>query len=169
MKTTKLILAVLLSLGMAQGVFADSASSSNSDNIEATVQGICRVDSFSLDFGAYDGLVAHATTPLDGTASIKVYCTKGTVGSVILSSGQNLVGSSRQMKSAAGDFLIYELYADSGRSQIWDASNGQGATASSKNVPLSGTDGFTAFGRVFSDQDIPAGSYVDTIQATVNF
>jgi spore coat protein U-like protein len=166
---TRLIILPILALAITTSAFAGTASSNNSDNIRTSVEGNCRVEAFSLDFGAYDGVLANATAPLDGTTSVKVYCTKGTVGTVALGVGQNLFEGSRQMRSAAGYFLKYGMFSDSARTSDWTNDSAQTATAVSKNVPLSGENGFTAYGRVFANQDVPAGSYVDTLQATVNF
>ena len=62
--------------------------------------------------------------------------------------------------------MTYELYKDGAHLNVW--STGTGA----QTVPAFSTDApqtLTVYGRITSGQDVPAGSYADTVVATVNF
>ncbi|MDQ6799482.1 MAG: spore coat U domain-containing protein [Acidobacteriota bacterium] len=146
---------------------ANPASTTATFNVTATVVGDCTVSAFSMNFGSYEPVVANAALPLDSTATINVYCTSGTTGSVALDNGSNFSAGKRQLKSAAGVFMTYEIYKDSGRTTVWNAVGINSATSANKAVPLGG--GFIAYGRIAAGQDIQAGAYNDTLQATVTY
>ena len=80
--------------------------------------------------------------------------------------GSNASGSTRRLKDAGTNFLTSEIYQDSGRSTMW----GSGANVlTPAAAPSKAARNFTAYGRVTANQDVPAGSYTDTVVATVNF
>ncbi len=135
--------------------------------INATVPAECTVSTTPVNFGSYDPVVANATTPLDSTGSVNVYCTKGTVATVALDSGSHASGTTRRMLGSAGDLLRYELYRDAGRSVIWNTTNTDSGASASKNTPINA--GFIAYGRIPAGQDVGIGSYNDTVLVTVNY
>jgi spore coat protein U-like protein len=121
--------------------------------ISATVNPECRVDTFNLLLGQYDPFSA---SPLTQTSSVKVYCTKTTTATLIsLDNGANASGLQKRM-AGSGAFLNYNatLAASSG-------------TSTSSLVPIGG--GITLNGTVPPLQDVPIGSYVDTLQTLVNY
>ncbi len=63
--------------------------------------------------------------------------------------------------------MTYEVYRDAPRTTVWNGVNVNSATSTSKNTALGG--GFIAYGRIPAAQDIPAGSYNDTLQSVVNY
>lgn len=114
----------------------------------------CRVDTFSLSFGNYSPFAVGA---LNQTSTVKVYCTKTTTSTLIsLDNGANASGAQKRMAGPAGSFLNYNatLAASSG-------------TSTSSIVPIGG--GITLNGTVPATQDVPTGSYIDTLQALVNY
>ncbi len=136
-------------------------------DVTATVLSECTISAFAINFGTYEPVVANAATPLDSTATINVYCTKNTAGTVTLDNGLNFSGGNRRMKNAGGIFMTYEVYRDAPRTTVWNGVNVNSATSTSKNTALGG--GFIAYGRIPAAQDIPAGSYNDTLQSVVNY
>jgi spore coat protein U-like protein len=146
---------------------ANPASTTSTFTVTATVVGDCAVSAFAMNFGTYEPVVTNAALPLDSTATINVYCTTGITGSVALDNGSNFLGGNRRMKSAAGVFITYQIYKDSGRTVVWDAVGVNSATSASKVIPLGG--GFIAYGRVAAAQDIQVGAYIDTLQAIVTY
>jgi spore coat protein U-like protein len=136
-------------------------------SVSATVTNNCTISTVALAFGSYDPVVANASTNLDGTGTVVVACTKGSTATIGLGLGSNASGSIRRMKDAGTNFLTYELYQDSGRSTVW-ANSGAGLL-SPVAAPSKAARNFTVYGRVTSNQDVPAGSYTDTVVATVNF
>ena len=153
-----------LALGMAAPALAQTASTTLA--VSATVAKNCSITTTAVAFGSYDPIVANATTPLDGTGSVVVTCTKGAGTRIDLGLGANASGSTRQM-AGGSDFLTYELYQDSTRSTVWGAGAGAGQTIAA--APSKAPRTFTVYGRVAAGQDVGAASYNDTVVATINF
>jgi spore coat protein U-like protein len=115
----------------------------------------------------YDPVVANAAANDDGTGTVTIACTKGTVATIGLGLGANALVNQRRMKDGAGDLLNYALYLDAGRNTIW------GTASPNLLTPVAAPDKtarpFTVYGRIPFGQDVPAGAYSDTVVATVNF
>ena len=146
---------------------ASAATATANLSVSATVTNNCTISTASLAFGSYDPVVAHASTDLDGTGTVTVACTKGAAATVGLGLGSNASGSTRRLSNGATEFLSYELYQDSGRTTVW--SNSGAGLYSPGAAPSKVARNFTVYGRVASNQDVTAGSYSDTVVATVNF
>jgi spore coat protein U-like protein len=77
--------------------------------------------------------------------------------------------SPRQMGSGANR-LSYNLYRDSGRSQVWGQTSGVDAgTITINGVPNNGSRNgtFVIYGRIPAQQSVGAGAYSDSVQITV--
>jgi spore coat protein U-like protein len=123
-------------------------------SVTATVVRECRVDAFNLLFGNYDPLSMTATT---ATSPVKVYCTKGSAPlSATLDTGANPNGAQPRMVSVAGTFLNYN-----------PALGSTAGSSTSSFVPIN--NGFPLNGTIPAGQDVPVGSYLDTLQATINY
>lgn len=151
----------------AFGTAASAATATANLGVSATVTNNCTISTAALAFGSYDPVVAHASTNLDGTGTVIVACTKGATATIGLGLGSNAAGSVRRMKDTGTNYITYELYQDSGRSTVWGTAGG--ALLSPGAAPSKTARNFTVYGRVASNQDVPAGSYTDTVVATVNF
>ena len=146
---------------------ASAATATANLSVSATVTNNCTISTAALAFGSYDPVVAHASANLDGTGTVTVACTKGAVATVGLGLGSNASGTIRRMTNGATEYLTYELYQDSGRTTVW-ANSGAGLYSPGA-APSKTARNFTVYGRVASNQDVTAGSYNDTVVATVNF
>lgn len=131
----------------------------------ATVSNACRITlSTDLDFGTVGALFANR----EQTSTIIVRCPSGTNWRLGLSNGSNASGNVRRMRSAAGNFINYELYKNAARSQRWgntpgtDTSDGTGA---GESTPLSQT----VYGRVPPQATAPAGAYSDMVTVTLTY
>ena len=162
---TGFVVGAVLAAGWAPDAHAASASANLT--VSASVTNNCTITTAPLAFGAYDPVVANASANLDGTGTVTIACTKGATTTIGLNLGNNGTGSTRRLGDGSSNFLAYEVYQDGGRSTIWG--NSGGALLTPPAAPSKAARDFTAFGRVPSNQDIPAGSYSDTITATVNF
>lgn len=161
------VAALALSLGsgavtplMAQG------TASTTFQVLANVTGVCAVSATDINFGTYDPIVTHQATPNDALGQIGVSCTTGVVAAVALDLGVNANGSTRRMAGSGGGFLTYEIYSDSNHADIW------GSGANEVVLPVSTSINervFTTFGRMPAAQDVPEGTYVDTITVTVTY
>jgi spore coat protein U-like protein len=141
----------------------EAAQQTSSFTVLASVTANCSIAAGALAFGPYDPVVTNASADLDVNSTITVACTKGSTGVVGLDNGVNASGTTRRMK-AGTNFLTYEMYNDSGRTTVWNASNTVSYTAASK-----ASTGLTLYGRVAAGQDVPVGSYSDTVVATITF
>jgi len=143
-------------------------SSSAQLTVTASVSKNCTITTAPVNSGAYDPVTTNASAALDGTGTVTVTCTKGAVATVGLNAGGNGQTGTRRMKSGSSstDYLNYQLYQDSGRSQLWDDAGNQLALGA---APSAKPRSFTVYGRVPGTQDVTVGSYNDTVLATVNF
>jgi spore coat protein U-like protein len=148
-------------------VRTNAATATANLGVSATVTNNCTISTAALAFGSYDPVVANASANLDGTGTVTVACTKGSTATIGLGVGSNASGSVRRMTDGSSNYLTYELYQDSGRSTIWG--NAGAGLLSPVAAPSKAARNFTVYGRVTSNQDVPAGSYNDTVVATVNF
>jgi spore coat protein U-like protein len=131
----------------------------------ANVPNRCTISTATdLDFGSVPGLIASAQ---DQTSSITLNCTRRTPWHLALDDGQHAAGGTRRMHlGGTGNYVAYDLFRDSARSQRW------GATTGSDTVPGTGSGGaqtLTVYGRVPAPQSVPAGQYRDTVRVTVTY
>src|SRR5438132_13834108 len=95
--TTKGVLLALLLCGTSG--LALAGSNTGSLSITATVAQTCSVSATStLAFGAYDPVVANASSALAGTGSVSIKCTKGyTANTIDLDAGTHDWGTQRRI------------------------------------------------------------------------
>lgn len=171
MKLVRTVAVVGVGAAMAFAGFvaptASAATATANLSVSATVTNNCTISTAALAFGSYDPVAANASTDLDGTGTVVVACTKGSTATIGLGLGANASGTTRRMTDGSSNFLNYELYQDSSRSTVW-SDTGAGLL-SPVAAPSKAARNFTVYGRVASNQDVPAGSYSDTVVATVNF
>jgi spore coat protein U-like protein len=161
-------LAAVATLALATSALAATATSNF--NVTASVTNNCTITSTTLAFGAYDPIVANATTPLDAAGSVDITCTKGAATTIGLSAGNNSASATtttRAMSNGAGGFLDYEIYSNAGRTTVW--TNSGAGLLTPPVAPSKATRSFPTYGRVPAGLDPDTGSYTDTVTATVNF
>ena len=154
-------------LAGAMGVFvplssSPAATATATFQVSATVQATCLISANALGFGTYTG------TQTDASTTISVTCSNGTSYSVGLDAGTASGASvtTRQMGGPSGATLNYALYRDSGRSQNWGTTIGTDTTSGTGN---GSAQTLTVYGRVPASQYVTAGSYSDTITATITY
>lgn len=153
-----------LILGLAASAPAQTSTSNVS--VSAIVGKNCSITTTPVNFGSYDPVVAHASSPLDGTGSLTVTCTRGAGSRIDLGLGSHPSGATRRMQGGSS-FLAYELYQNAGRTIAWRAGAAAGQTIAV--APNKNPRTFTVYGRVPAGQDVEAASYNDMVLATVNF
>lgn len=130
----------------------------------------------TVAFTSYD---MSATAPNDAALSVVVGCDRDSGPadvSVELAVGPSSVSgmtATRRLRQVggAGYLLNYNLYRNSGRSLVWGNTSGLDTVVQTiANVPNKGsaTTTFTIYGRIPIQQDVAAGSYIDSVQITVN-
>jgi spore coat protein U-like protein len=126
----------------------------------------CTVSSTAVVFGGYD---VFASAPLDADGAVTLTCTQPVPDPVVkISAGRSGSFASRSLVGGAAT-LHYNLFMDAAHSQVWgDGTGGSGARTVSSPV-----DGqrytLTIFGRVPARQNVPAGSYSDSLVVTIDF
>ena len=153
--------ALLLAAGAAR---AGTATSNIS--VSAQVLKTCKIATTNVAFSPYDPTSsANPTT----TATVTVTFTKGTSWSVDLDGGQNTgkdtsgAFTSNRAMTDGTNFLAYDLYTDAGYTTQWLVSGATGVSsgkAASTATPI--------YAKIL-DADPYAGTYADTVVATVNF
>ncbi|NTV94801.1 MAG: spore coat protein U domain-containing protein [Thiobacillus sp.] len=137
-------------------------------SVSATVSNTCTVGTSSIDFGAYNPISGSAHS---GTGSVKVTCTTGTSYSIELGTGtySGSCSGNRCMKDAGTDYLPYELYQDSGHSTVWGGTAYSAGSAKSSQTGTGSEQTHSLYGGIAAGQNVPKGSYSDTVTVTVNF
>jgi spore coat protein U-like protein len=159
----------LLTLGVVAAAPALAATVADNMTVSSSVTATCVISAAPLSFGPYDTVT---TGNVDAQAVLTFTCTSGTTG-IQITLGQGLAPAEdssdatplRQMQSG-DDRLAYFLYQESGRTTVWGNTL---ATAPAAVVGTGEAQTATVFGRIPADQNVPAGTYTDTVAATVNF
>jgi spore coat protein U-like protein len=159
----RVYLKVALCVAAAAG-FATTASAGTANanlGISASVAATCSLTTSAVSFGAYSG------TQIDATGTVTANCVIGTPWNIGLGagSGSGATTSSRKMTSGANT-LTYALYSDAGRSQNWGNTIG---TDTLTGTGTGATDSHTVYGRIAAGTVPAAGSYADTVIATITF
>ncbi|MDO5624864.1 MAG: spore coat protein U domain-containing protein [Pseudomonadota bacterium] len=133
--------------------------------VSATVVPRCQVQVDTLDFGVGGLLTAN----VDAASSLRATCTLRTPYQIGLDNGQNALGNVRRMAGPGGDFISYELYRDSARTQRWGNAVGVD-TLSTGTIGSGAATSHTLWGRVPPQAVSPTpGNYSDTVTVTVTY
>lgn len=160
----------LLALGLVAAGPARAATATSNLSVTATVSANCTIATSAVAFGTYDPVSAHASSALNGTGTVTVTCTNGSSATITLGQGSNAdTGSTdaaplRRVKSGA-NYLSYALYSNSDRTTVWGNTAGTGVAHTGSGSATA----ITVYGQIAAGQNVPAGSYVDTVVATITF
>ncbi|UZW60505.1 Csu type fimbrial protein [Lysobacter enzymogenes] len=133
--------------------------------VNGSVPNTCALSPKPVPDLAFGSVPGYVTANVDRTTAIGLTCTGRTAWQLGIGNGLNASGNIRRMRSAGGQFVPYELYRDSGRSQRW------GTTLGTDTVSGTGTGAAqsqTVYGRV-APQTATPGSYTDTVVVTVTY
>ena len=124
----------------------------------------CTISTTPVAFGDYNVLSA---APKTTTGSVTYQCTLGVNIIVTLSRGSSATFDPRTMKNGA-EVLNYNLYREATFQNIWGDGTGGTQTHTALAallVPVT----VTVYGRVPAGQNVAAGSYSDSVVATIIF
>lgn len=113
-----------------------------------------------VDFGTAD----RSATPDPASAALTVNCTTGTPYSVSLNGGLFADTDGTRRMTLGTNAIKYSLYKTGNTGQPWDASSPRTGTGSgtAQSLPV--------HGRVAAGStNVPAGTYVDTVTATITY
>jgi spore coat protein U-like protein len=179
-----------LAVAFAFAVLADAplfAASPVSTSFTAKVQvnGNCSITSAgTLDFATYDPLTANATSAQPGSTTLSFKCTRGSHPIISMGPGSNASGTQRNMITGSGganNTLGYNLVQPTGATFSTCAStntawgDGTAATTGSKldfgvtSVGPSTGLSVTICGYIPGGQDVNAGTFQDSVLASVEF
>jgi spore coat protein U-like protein len=150
---------------------ASAATSTANLDVSASVSANCTISTAAVAFGAYDPVSANASSALAGSGSVTVTCTSGASASISLGQGSNADAGStdaaplRRMSDGGGSHLSYALHQDAARTTAWGNTAGTGVGHTGDGTATA----ITIYGSVAAGQNVPAGSYSDTVVATVTF
>jgi spore coat protein U-like protein len=131
--------------------------------ITATISNFCTISATNLNFGT----VANLSTSVAGTSSITLQCTNGDAYSVGLNAGSGSGATIASRLMTYGPYTVtYSLYQNSSHSAVW------GTTIGTNTVSGTGSGGnqtLTVYGLVPAQTAPAAGTYNDTVVATVTY
>lgn len=135
----------------------------------ASAHAACSVNAGPVSFGPYNPLSA-AGAATSGVVSVS--CNQSPAPVVTVQIGPSAVSGGffpRRMQRAGGsDTLDYNLYLDSGLSSVWG--DGTAGTATqSKRVGKNKPWNLTLYASMPGLQDVPPGTYADSIQISIIF
>ena len=158
MSVSKTLLATA-ALAFLLPLSANAATESADFNVQLTVNNACTIAATGpVTFATVTG---NITADIDATTNLSVNCNNGAIYTIGLE-GDN---ASRTMVSGS-DTVNYELFSDSTRTVEW------GELASGDELGGTGSNSvqtIPVYARVPAGQSVPAGSYVDTVTATIEF
>jgi spore coat protein U domain-containing protein, fimbrial subunit CupE1/2/3/6 len=138
-------------------------TASGSASVSATVSSNCTIGSTAINFGSPGVL----TTNKDAQGTLSIQCTANLPYAVSLNGGTSGATDPAQRKMRfSGSDVIYGLYRDSARSLPWGSTTGVN-TLSGTGTGLTQT--LNVYGRVAPQTTSKAGTYTDTIIATVTY
>lgn len=126
----------------------------------------CTVSANGVNFGSYSVFTTTATT---STGTVTYRCGNADHNIRIdLSTGSSGTYTARTLQRSS-EALSYNLYLDSAFATVWGDGSGTTGDYQKGNPPNNSDVIVTVYGRITAQQDVSAGSYTDTIVATVNF
>lgn len=154
---TALVCVVLLSSPVLAG------TTTTNFTVSATVVAACVASATNMGFGNY---TASAGSPNDANSTITVTCTNNDPYTIALNGGDSGHVATRTMLDGTNT-LPYGVYTSSGYATIWgDGTNGTSTVSGTGNGVA---QNYTAYGQIPVAEYSAAGSYSDTLTATVTF
>jgi spore coat protein U-like protein len=164
-----LVLATAI-LTVAASSSASAQTSTSNLSVTANINNNCAISSTPVAFGNYDPIVGNLTSDLTATGTVLVTCTIGDNTVITLGEGLNKLGGSTPavpLRQAAnsGNKLNYFLYQESSHTTGWGNTGAAGISITGSGIQQS----IPVYGVIGHGQNMPAGSYTDTVVVTVSF
>lgn len=148
----------------------DTGSGSKTLTVSLTVTNDCQITTPDISFASAPVVAGFGTV----SQNLSVSCTKGSDYTVGLDDGKNVAGGRRRMKSAANNYLAYDIFKSAGAQRWGSLGAARRASADADVNPGAGTGTgsqvFNYNAKVYTDQATPpAGSYADSVILDVQF
>lgn len=143
---------------------AAAATATTTMGVSATVSSVCLISANAINLGTYDAVAGTAVT---ATTTVSATCTSGSTYDVGISvgNGTGATVAARKLTSGANT-LTYSLYSDAGHTTAWGDTVGTNTVAGTGNGTA---QSITVYGKINASQNVPAGSYSDTVNVTVTY
>lgn len=126
----------------------------------------CTISTLSVSFGNYDVFSGSA---LNSTGRVTYRC-NAAASNITISLSKGLSSSySPRLMSKGAEVLAYNLFTNAGRTTIWGDGTGGTSVYSRANPPNNNDVNVTIYAEVSPGQDVSAGTFGDTVSATINF
>jgi spore coat protein U-like protein len=170
--------ATLLTVALAAtGLTSAFAADTTTFNVKIIILKACTITAAAatdVDFGS---VASTATANTDAQGSVTANCTPLTPYNIALNAGVNAGTANdvttRRMKNIdaavlTNNFVAYQLYRDGGRTQVWGSTTGTNTLAGTGSGL---NQAYPVYGRVAnpSANNAAAGSYLDTVMATITY
>lgn len=147
---------------------AQALTKSATLNVAASVSLRCTIATAPINFGTYDPYGNNALNPLDAVGGVSLNCSAGSNVDVRLGQGSfpapgSTNANPRRRLGSGADRLDYNLYEDAAYTTVWD--NVAKGLKGGKTFPVV----IPVYGRVPEGQNVPIGTYTDSVVATVFF
>lgn len=160
LRATIAFAALSLSSGLALAQTANDTFAVTAEVIDA-----CDITANDLDFGNYSAI---SGSNVDASSTLDVTCTNGTSYAIALNVGTTSGGAfTARLMTDGSNTLNYNLYTSTARTSVWG--DGTGATLTISGTGSGSLQSLTVYGRVPASQNVPVGSYADTVTATITF
>ena len=132
--------------------------------VSSTLTASCSVSAGALSFGT--SVPTPMTVAIDADAPLTLTCSSARPYTVALSagSGTGATPAERRMAGPGGAVATYSIYREAARTTVW----GTGTDATVAGVGSGAAQTLTAYGRM-PVQNVPAGTYSDSVTVTVTF
>ncbi|WP_248920644.1 Csu type fimbrial protein [Pseudomonas entomophila] len=148
----------------------DIGSGNQSIVVSLTVTNDCQITTPNISFASAPVVAGFGTV----SQSVSLSCTKGSTYTVGLDDGQNVSGGRRRMKSAANNYLAYDIFKSAGAVRWGSLSTARRSSSDADVNPGAGTGTgsqlFNYNAKVYTDQATPpAATYTDNVILDVQF
>ena len=161
--------AMTLILGAMLAGVANSAATTTTFAVTATVQATCSATATTLAFSAY----TPGAGPVANNSTISVKCTKNTPYTIALNGGSTTGGTIAQRLMGVGaNTLQYNLFTTATFTQVFGDGSGTSKTVAGTGAGVATANTVTVFGQLpdsAANQAAVAGNYSDTITVTVTY
>lgn len=175
---TNLTHCILAGLGLALASQAQAATVTGNITSTLTLISACQVNGSSassglnfgaLDFGTQDALFGTANAQVLGGSggAMSILCSAGTIPAIRVRAGTNdgqSSGGTRALADGAGNFVPYDFYTDTGRTQVL-VIDGTITLPTSTGVAQT----VNLYGQARGKAGLPAGVYTDTVAVELTF